>query len=279
MDRYAEIKENILRMCGEYEEIKAVVAIGSQTRSVEKADKFSDLDIFFICDKPDLMIYSDKYVSRLGNVKMSFIEDTIGGGKERRILLEKYLDVDIIPMTPQDFERLIGDKTLTVLFSRGYGVLFDRCGVTELLSSAEIAPSHFDLISEEEFNNLANDFFFHVVWAKKKILRGELWCAKMCVDGYLKNHLLRIIQLCMVCRNGEAYDVWHDGKMLEKWADGDIVSPLGKCFARYDSGEMSLALWETCKLFARLSEECAEKLGYDYPRDARDFAMDFIQLG
>ena len=277
MDRYAEIKENILRMCEECEEIKAVVAIGSQTRSAEKADKFSDLDIFFICDKPDLMIYSDRYVSRLGNVKMSFIEDTIGGGKERRILLEKYLDVDIIPMTPADFERLIKDNTLMVLFSRGYGVLFDRCGITDLLSSAEIAPSHFDVISEDEFNNLANDFFFHIVWARKKILRGELWCAKMCVDGYLKNHLLKIIQLCMVCRKGGAYDVWHDGRMLEKWADGDIVSALGKCFAHYDSGEMSLALSETYKLFARLSEECSEKLGYGYPYCARDFAGEYIK--
>ncbi|MGN0597539.1 MAG: aminoglycoside 6-adenylyltransferase [Ruminiclostridium sp.] len=266
-----------MAMCGEYEEIKAVVAIGSQTRKIEKADEFSDLDIFFICDKPDLMIYSDRYVSRLGNVKMSFIEDTIGGGKERRILLEKYLDVDIIPMTPQDFERLIKDNTLTVLFSRGYDVLFDRWGVTELLSSAEIAPSYFDVISEDEFNNLANDFFFHVVWAKKKILRGELWCAKMCVDGYLKNHLLKIIQLSMVCRKGGAYDVWHDGRMLEKWADRDIVSDLKMCFARYDSGEMWTALAETYKLFARLSEECAEKLGYGYPYGARDFAGEYIK--
>lgn len=50
-------------------------------------------------------------------------------------------------------------------------------------------------ISESEFLNLTNDFYFHNIWAAKKLLRGELWSAKMCVDAYLKNYLLKMIEL------------------------------------------------------------------------------------
>ena len=43
--------------------------------------------------------------------------------------------------------------------------------------------------------NMINDFFFHTIWASKKILRGELWTAKMCIDAYLKKYLLKITEM------------------------------------------------------------------------------------
>ena len=52
MDRFAEIKRTILDHAGKDDAIRAVVAIGSSTRTELKADEYSDLDLFILVDSP-----------------------------------------------------------------------------------------------------------------------------------------------------------------------------------------------------------------------------------
>ena len=87
MDRYAEIKKKILHYAESDEEIKAVVAIGSSTRDTVLADEFSDLDLIIATTDPDKW-FSGEYPRLLGNVSISFIEPTLGGGKERRSIYD-----------------------------------------------------------------------------------------------------------------------------------------------------------------------------------------------
>jgi aminoglycoside 6-adenylyltransferase len=48
MDKYFQIKSNILKYAESDDDIKGVVAIGSTTRSGVKADEYSDLDLFIV---------------------------------------------------------------------------------------------------------------------------------------------------------------------------------------------------------------------------------------
>ena len=106
MDRYAEIKKNILHYAVSDEEIKAVVAIGSSTRDTVLADEFSDLDLIIATTDPDKW-FSGEYPGLFGNVSISFIEPTLGGGKERRSIYDEDKDVDMIIFTPEQFETAI----------------------------------------------------------------------------------------------------------------------------------------------------------------------------
>jgi len=91
---------------------------------------------------------------------------------------------------------------------------------------------------------MVNDFWFHTVWAAKKILRGETWVAAMCVNGYLKSNLLRVMEIDARAR-GE--DPWHAGRFMEKWAlEEDAAAMKGKRVLIVDdvisTGESLLAL-------------------------------------
>ncbi len=121
---------------------------------------------------------------------------------------------------------------------------------------------------------MVNDFYFHNIWAFKKLKRGELWAAKMCVEAYLKNHLLRMIELYRHKTAG--VDVWHDGRFIDKWAGEDITKELRKCFAHYDEEDVKNALIATHELFERLSVEFAEIEGFKYPEKARECAKAYI---
>ena len=64
-------------------DIKAIVLIGSSTRDAAKTDEYSDLDVVIATEKPEGWLCGDR-PKRLGRVKISFVEPTLGGGRERR---------------------------------------------------------------------------------------------------------------------------------------------------------------------------------------------------
>lgn len=273
MDRFMNIKEKLMALAEEAEDIKAIVLIGSSTRDTVKADEYSDLDVMIATEKPEEWLYGN-YPEKLGNVKISFVEPTLGGGKERRMLYDGSLDVDMIVFTPEQFEKAIREGVASWVMNRGYEIMYDAEDYSALLKeniSRELSPTD---LSEPEFNNMVNDFFFHTVWASKKILRGELWTAKMCIDAYLKNYLLKMIEMYSVSKY--QVDVWHDGRFLDRWAEREILSDLEKCFARYDREDMVSALSATLNLFCRLAGQTAEMKGYRYPQEAADYAKNLL---
>ena len=274
MDRFMSIKEKLLALAKEDEDIKAIVLIGSSTRNTVKADEYSDLDVVIATEKPEGWLYGD-YPEKLGNVKISFVEPTLGGGKERRMLYDGSLDVDMIVFTPDQFEKAIREGVASWVMNRGYEIMYDAEGFSVLLEeniSHDLKPTD---LSEPEFNNMVNDFFFHTIWASKKILRGELWTAKMCIDAYLKKYLLQMIEMYSVSKY--QVDVWHDGRFLDRWAEKEILSDLKKCFAHYDREDMLSALSATLNLFCRLAGQTAEMKEYKYPIEAENYTKFLLE--
>lgn len=272
MDKYADIKQKLIHLAGKNEEIKAVIAIGSSTRTTAIADEYSDLDLMIVTENVNEWLYGN-YPGQLGELKISFVEPTLGGGKERRVLFDGYLDVDMIIFTTEQFQNAVLEGVAGWVMNRGYQVLYDGMGCSDLLKEKIVKEIHPATLSEADFNNMVNDFFFHVVWASKKILRGELWSAKMCVDAYLKNYLLKVIE--MYSHETYGVDVWHDGRFLDRWAEEGIKEELKLCFAHYDKDDIKAALLATEKLFARLARKVAEKKGYEYPADREEYARNF----
>lgn len=269
MDRYENIKNKILDIAKVDKSIYAVIAIGSSTRSQLKADEYSDLDLIIATDDPEKWLYGT-IPEQIGNVKISFVESTLGGGKERRVLYENALDVDMIILTPQQFETAIREGVASWVCNRGYSVLYDTMDAERLLGEYVNHKIVYDDMTEVEYINLVNDFCFHVIWISKKILRGELWSAKMCLDAYLKKHLLKMIE--MYAAYIQNVDVWHDGRFLDRWANTQIKEALVKCFAHYDREDMISALSETNKLFCKLAKDVANIKTFNYPENAVNYA-------
>ena len=274
LDRYEQIKRRMLECARQDGDIEAVVAIGSSVRGTAEADEFSDLDLI-IATRATESWCSGAYPARLGDVRISFVEPTLGGGQERRVIFEDDKDVDMIIFTPGQFRAAILHGTAQWVMNRGYAVLYDTGDYSALLRQHIRPQVPRPVMSAAEFANVVNDFYFHNIWACKKLRRGELWAAKQCVDGYLKNHLLKMIELYCAQRHG--VDVWHDGRFLDRWADQDILEELKRCFARYDREETRRALLVTHGLFARLARAAAQALGYPYPQAAEECARRYLR--
>lgn len=275
-DRYYEIKKNILALAESEQSISAVIEIGSQSRKTASADEFSDLDVIIVCENYEKFLNSDEKMSQIGDMKISFVEDTFGGGKERRILFDDSLDVDFIFLNRNQMCQLLESGFFDGFFSRGYTVHYDINGMLDNVNVPKNSGKIKRTMTASEFNNIVNDFWFHTVWCAKKICRGELWVAIMCVNAYLKFHLLKVMELYF--GGGEDFaDVWHDGRFLEKWADSQTLSELESCFATYDKEQIVNSLNNTANLFSRLARACGERDKLNYPETAEENACNLIK--
>lgn len=271
MDRFADIRVRLLAIAAGETALKAVIVIGSGARRETPADAFSDLDLIIATERPEDWLFGDM-PARLGDLRISFTEPTLGGGTERRMLYAGSLDVDLIVFTPDQLTQAILDGTAGFVMNRGYEVLHDAMGAEALLARHIRPEVAFGPMGEAEFANAVNDFFFHAVWAEKKLLRGERWAAKMCIDAYLKRLLLRVIELDR-CAD---VDVWHDGRFLDRWAGEETTAALAECFAHYEMADMARALRSTARLFGRVARRAAEKHGYAYPEGAEMYAAQLL---
>lgn len=273
MDRFLKIKEKLIQYANSDEDIKGIIAFGSSTRDEEKADEYSDLDLLIVSTNIDKW-YSGEYPSLLGDMNISFIEPTLGGGKERRCIYGDSLDVDMIVFTPAQFTKALEDGVAEWVLNRGYTLLYDSEDYADAIKKYVRRTCSKPDMSENEFNNMVNDFYFHNIWACKKLLRGEIWSAKMCVDAYLKNYLLKMIEL--YCSKVTGVDVWHDGRFIDKWATDDILEQLGYCFAHYNKDDIFNALNATSELFTKLAVAVASKESYAFPDKARECARMYL---
>ena len=78
----------------------------------------------------------------------------------------------MILFTPEQFADKIKNGVAQWIMNRGYYVMYDSGRFTELIrqyvSNGHSAPE----ISETEYVNIVNDFYFHNIWACEKLKRG-----------------------------------------------------------------------------------------------------------
>ena len=277
---YEQIIEKYVRWATSDPGTRAAMIIGSRARFDHPADEWSDLDIIVHTSDPQRYLETTDWLENVGNPWLTFIEQTPGGGMERRVMFEGGLDVDfaIIPAEwgqqvmsagiPPDFADII---------RRGVRVIVDKDGLAvQLLQMPLDAPVPCPP-TQAEFLEVVNDFWYHTIWTAKHLRRGELWWAKSCCDDYLKFRLRRMMEWHARATKGQSHDTWMRGRFLEEWVDPRAVEELKGIFAHYDAEDVWRALLATMELFRWVAVEAAERLGYPYLKLGDERATEFVK--
>jgi aminoglycoside 6-adenylyltransferase len=260
----------VTEWAAEREDVKAAVVVGSRARRDVPADRWSDLDVILIVDDPEPYAEDASWVAEFGRPVLTFLEETpMDGQRERRVLYETGEDVDFPLFPVSALERLEQSENAAHLLARGYRVLVDRIHLEERLARVAADASPPPPPTRDELLQLASDFWYHALWAAKKLRRGEVFTAKGCIDGYLKWRLVTLLE--WHARSVDpALDTWHEGRFLERWADPGALAALEDAYARYDVRDVARALWATIDLWQGLEEETARRLGIDSGLDYPD---------
>lgn len=271
---FQAIVDNFIRWGESSDKLYAALIVGSQARTDHPADEYSDIDIIMFVDDLAFFLSSDQWLKDIGDYHVSFIENSLAGGQEIRVLFDGALDVDFMLLSKNDINALAGE--LLTILERGYRILIDKIGLQNIIPPLDAAKQSYNLLTEQEFKNTVNDFWYHSVWTAKKLRRGELWTAKFCVDSYMKRILLSIIECHAHAIHRLDYDTWHSGRFIEEWAESWIVEKLTLCFSHYNKDDIKNALLSTMALFHSVAVEIAEKLDFQYPKAADMYATAWV---
>jgi aminoglycoside 6-adenylyltransferase len=277
---YKQLIEKYVRWAMSDPGTRAAIIIGSRARADHPADEWADLDVIVVT--PDLQRYAatTDWLESIGNPWLTFIEQTLGGGIERRAVFEGGLDVDFA-LVPTEWVRQIVSTgvppDLADIIRRGVRVIVDKDGLAaQLLQMPLDAPLPCPP-TQAEFLEVVNDFWYHTIWTAKHLRRGELWWAKSCCDDYLKSRLRRVMEWHARAMKGQSYDTWMRGRFLEEWADPRAVEELKGIFAHYDAEDVWRALLATMDLFRRMAVSTAERLGYPYLKQGDERATELVK--
>jgi len=259
----------VVDWASEREDIRALLVVGSQARAKVPADRWSDLDIVLIVDDPEPYAEDPSWVREFGQPVLTFLEDTPVGQRERRVLYETGEDVDfpLFPVTA--LELLEQSENAAHLLARGYRVLIDKIDLAERLARVAATAEQPFAPNQREYTDLASDFWYHALWAAKKLRRGEVLTAKGCLDGYMKDRLLTLLEWHARALD-PSVDTWHAGRFVERWADPGALAALEKAYAYYNVRDVARALWETIELWQGLEKETASRLGFELDLDHAD---------
>jgi aminoglycoside 6-adenylyltransferase len=265
--RKMQLLENFIEWARTQVDIRAVILAGSTGRKNNPADEWSDYDLIVVTTDPPQYLTSMDWLVHIGNPWVSVIERTSAGEPfERRVLFEGGFDMDFIIISPENILRDFNNKSIVLeIIQSGRQVLLDKDAILSNLLDLSLPVQAVTRPSYQTFQEVVNDFWFHVAWTAKKIKRGELWVAKNCCDTYLKNLLLRMIEWEAKSVNGWDFNTWFNGRFLERWALPQTVDELHGVFAIYNAESVWQALQATQVMFRRVAMETASHLGYSYP--------------
>jgi aminoglycoside 6-adenylyltransferase len=256
-----------LRQWAEHDpNVRLALLVGSQARTETPADRFSDIDLVIFARDPESILSEDRWIDTLGPHWTSHVElNALGSGKERRVVFQDGQDVDFAVFPVQDVPALLTDVRAATILRKGFRVLADKEGVEISVPGGREPPA---LPSAAEFSDLANDYWFHLVWAAKKLRRGERLTALQATNGYLFAMLVRAARWHALALNPTGQEVWHSARFFERWADPRVIRDLPHAVAGYDDRSIEIALRTHRTMFLWLSDELAGRLSF--PRPLKD---------
>lgn len=259
-------------------DVRAVVLVGSNSRSDHPADEWSDIDILLIASDPQLYLDSIDWYALFGKPLFNIAEKTSTGEIwVRRVLFENGLDVDFIVLSPISVRQNFPDIPAVIeILQRGRQVLVDKDGLFSSWSEDVLSEPVMHTPTSEEFLEVVHDFWFHTVWTAKKLRRGELWVATTCNNVYMKRLLLRMMEWHAQATQGREWDIWFDGRFIEQWASPQVVRELPKVIAHYDGDDVWRALKASMELFDQIASKTAEYWQYNYPVSEVENARDWV---
>jgi aminoglycoside 6-adenylyltransferase len=241
-------------------DVHAILLVGSHARTNQPADRWSDIDLVMVVDNPAPYARSPDWLSVFGQPLLSFLEPTaVGSFVERRVLFATGQEVDFALLPLPAAARLPEQAETAAVFARGFRVMVDKLGLEPALRRGASRPPPRTLPTPAQFTQVTHDFWYHALWAAKKLRRGEVWVAKQSCDGYLKQLLVELLAWHAQATDPHV-DTWHGGRFLERWADRHALQALRQTYARYEAADIARALWATVDLFERVERECARRL-------------------
>ncbi|KXK14455.1 MAG: aminoglycoside 6-adenylyltransferase [Chloroflexi bacterium OLB15] len=274
---YERLQIELVAWAERVAEIRAILVVGSQARQIKPADEYSDLDISLYVTRNHAQ-ETEFYLQWMRNFApvWMILEEHHDETKSWLILYQGGIKVDFSVTPISMLQPLIDDQYLWDDQQRGYNILLDKDGiVAQLPTPTPFAPPPYTPPTQAQFIQRVEGYSYGAVYIAKQIKRGNLWKAKW-ADQIQQRMLLEMLEWHAHATHDSPVDTYYRGDFMRDWVSEATWRELHDVFAHFEAADSRKSLIASVRLFTRLTEETAAKLGYDYPQRVITEATDYI---
>lgn len=258
-------------------DIRTILVVGSQARMVKPADDYSDLDVLlYVTGNREQQ--ADTYLQWMRDFApvWMIVEEHHDETKSWLILYQGGIKVDFSVTPIRALQPLIAEQRLWDDQQRGYHILLDKDGIAaQLPAPTPFDPPPYTPPTQEQFIQRVEGYCYGAVYLAKQIKRGNLWKAKW-ADQIQQKMLLDMLEWHAHATHDSPVDTYYRGDFMRDWVSEVTWQELHSVFAHFDATDSRKALLASIRLFTRLTDETAARLGYTYPRKMVAEVTDYI---
>ena len=259
-------------------DIKALVQIGSRVQGTGRADQWSDFDYQLITSRPERYL-DGSFARQIAHCWAVGINRAFGNVTKVSAVYADSLEVDFVVL--KQWEVRAATTALRFANTERWWPLPLRRGTEDLRRVAGLGwkmvkggrswedrygriKSFRAPLGERKFYELCGEFWSQMVWARKKIARGEFLAAQRAFHEILFEHTLCLLEEEVVLKGGDAKPF---GRHAEDWLSPDRLRA-AKISVSPDHDSLLAALKGVSVLFSGVSEAVAKNQGWEFKSHA-----------
>ena len=248
-------------------QVKAVAMSGSRTDTKAPKDEFQDYDVVYIVDDLDNLTSNLSWLDQFGK---RIIEQEVSLGN-RRLYLMLFEDGNRIDLTlcPKEHIQEWVDS------EAGFTVLEDTENLFEpYFPNPErywITPA-----TETDFEKACNEFWWVSAYVVKGICRHQVIYATDHLYGICQQELLKVLAW-QVASDKETVDVGKNYKYLFNYLPTEKEKEFSDLLDFSSIEKLTQSLYVTMKLFHQEAQYLAQKMGYNYDKEAAERMIQYAE--
>ena len=248
-------------------QVKAVAMSGSRTDTKAPKDEFQDYDVVYIVDDLDNLTSNLSWLDQFGK---RIIEQEVSLGN-RRLYLMLFEDGNRIDLTlcPKEHIQEWVDS------EAGFTVLEDTENLFEpYFPNPErywITPA-----TETDFEKACNEFWWVSAYVVKGICRKQVIYATDHLYGICQQELLKVLAWQVASDKGTV-DVGKNYKYLFNYLPTEKEKEFSDLLDFSSIEKLTQSLYVTMKLFHQEAQYLAQKMGYNYDKEAAERMIQYAE--
>jgi aminoglycoside 6-adenylyltransferase len=262
--------------------VRAMILTSTRTVPNATLDKLSDYDVIVVVTDIHPFFESRDWLEDFGRVLVLY-RDPIHTyfGSESFAYITQYetgLKIDFGLWQVELVQRVVTEPNLPDEFDAGYRVLLDKDGLTTGLKPPTYKAYIPKPPTETEYLRRVELLFHEATYVAKHLWRDDVLAARHVMDNYLtQEDLLRMLEWHMEIEHQWSVKPGPYGRGLKRWLRPDLWTELEATYVGADIEANWDALWKTIDLFQKVAIEVGEQLGFTYPHDLHQRAVNYLQ--
>lgn len=277
-----EMMNLIINTAKSDDRVLAVYLKGSRANPNVTKDIYQDYDIMYVVEETESFLFDQEWIKNFGKVILKQEQDYDFSYGDRFGIRDHYDESYSWLLLFEDGNRIdIGVETLeTMRAGRNRNKLFvpllDKGG--DLPQMPEPTDEEFWIKrpTEKSFYGCCNEFFWCLCDVAKGIARDELPFAMTTYNTLVRNMLELMLSWHIGIENDFTVSSGKLHKYFKKYLSEEIYLEYLKTYTDSDYEHFWNAIDISCKLFHKMAFSTAEYLGYEYPQDDENGALQYI---